>query len=79
MQSYLATASLIINGATVTCLVEPRRTLLDMLRKDLDLPDTRQVCALGDCGACMVLIDGLPMYACAMLAIDCHQRKITTD
>jgi len=67
-----------INGADHALAVEPRRTLLDALRHDLQLTGTKKVCDMGDCGACTVLVDGRAMYACLLLAVDCAGRAITT-
>ena len=78
MQPVQVQVSLDINGAAVNCLVEPRRTLLDTLRTDLNLTGTKKACDMGDCGACTVLVDGLPMYACLLLAVDCRGRQVTT-
>ena len=69
---------LTVNGATHALLLEPRRTLLDALRHDLQLTGTKKVCDMGDCGACTVLVDGRAMYACLLLAVDCEGRQITT-
>ncbi len=67
-----------INGVQQWLEVEPRRTLLDALRIDLGLTGAKQVCNMGNCGACTVLIDGAPMYSCLTLAIECQGRAITT-
>jgi xanthine dehydrogenase YagT iron-sulfur-binding subunit len=67
-----------VNGADHKLLLEPRRTLLDALRHDLQLTGTKKVCDMGDCGACTVIVDGRAMYACLLLAIDCQGRRITT-
>ena len=67
-----------INGARVELRVEPRRTLLDTLRDDLQLTGTKKVCDMGDCGACTVLVDGRAQYSCLLLAVDCAGRAITT-
>ncbi len=70
--------SLHINDAEHTLAVEPRQTLLDALRGDLQLTGTKQVCEMGNCGACTVLVDGRAMYACLLLTVDLDGREITT-
>jgi len=69
-----------INGAKRTAQVEPRTTLLSTLRHHLDRPltGTKEVCDRGNCGACTVLIDGEPVYACLTLASRCTGKSITT-
>lgn len=73
-----AQVTLAINGVEHTLTVESRRTLLDALRYDLDLIGAKKVCDMGNCGACTVLVDDRPMYACLLLAVDCADRQITT-
>ena len=70
--------SLLVNGRSRTLSVEPRVTLLDALRDRLDLTGAKEVCDRGSCGACTVLVDGRPVYACMMLALDARGRAITT-
>jgi xanthine dehydrogenase YagT iron-sulfur-binding subunit len=70
--------TLSVNGAPHTLALEPRHTLLDALRLDLELTGTKCVCDMGDCGACTVLVDGRAMYACLLLAVDCAGRQVTT-
>lgn len=70
--------TLSLNGSEVSLLVEPRRTLLDLLRHDLALTGTKNVCGQGNCGACTVEVDGRAVYACLTLAVDCTDREITT-
>src|SRR5215210_903894 len=70
--------TLCVNGVEQALLPEPRRTLLDALRGDLQLTGTKKVCDMGDCGACTVLVDGRAMYSCLLLAVDCEGRQITT-
>jgi xanthine dehydrogenase YagT iron-sulfur-binding subunit len=67
-----------INGKSHTVAVEPRVTLLDVLRNDLNLTGAKEVCSDTNCGACTVIIDGKPVYACAKLAVECVGKKITT-
>jgi len=73
-----APVSLNINGSVRNASVEPRTTLLDALRNDLDLTGAKRVCDRATCGACTVIMDGKPVYSCSVLAIDAQGRKITT-
>ncbi len=52
--------TLTVNGETLTRLVEPRETLADFLRRDLELTGTHTGCEMGVCGACLVMLDGCP-------------------
>ena len=67
-----------INGRAHTILAEPRWTLLFVLRERLGLTGTKVGCERGECGACTVLIDGTPIYACMTLAMEAEGREITT-
>lgn len=67
-----------VNGSDTALLVEPRRTLLDTLREDLQLTGTKKVCDMGNCGACTVHLDGKPVYSCLTLTVDCMDRSVTT-
>ncbi|MCS7156414.1 MAG: (2Fe-2S)-binding protein [Blastocatellia bacterium] len=67
-----------INGKTYRAELEPRVTLLDALRNEFDLTGAKRVCDRGTCGACTVLLDGKPVYACSVLAIEAQGRAITT-
>jgi xanthine dehydrogenase YagT iron-sulfur-binding subunit len=67
-----------INGKAHTLKVEPRVTLLDALRNYLDITGAKKVCDRGVCGACTVIMDGHPVYACNVLAIEAEGRRILT-
>jgi xanthine dehydrogenase YagT iron-sulfur-binding subunit len=69
---------LTINGEKKSLKVEPRVTLLDALRNHLDLTGAKKVCDRATCGACTVIIDGKPAYACSVLAIEAQGRQIKT-
>ncbi len=67
-----------VNGEYYEVLVQPRRTLLDTLRDDLDLTGTKKVCDNGNCGACTVIVNGRTHYSCLMLAVACEGLEIRT-
>jgi len=69
---------LTINGQKHTLQLEPRVTLLDTLRDQLDITGAKRVCDRAECGACTVLIDSKPVYACSILAIEAQGKSITT-
>jgi len=71
-------ATLTVNGEARKVSVEPRETLLDVLRLPLDLTGAKRVCDRGSCGACTVLLDGRPVNSCMVLALDAVGRKVTT-
>lgn len=67
-----------INGKPYKATVEPRMTLLDVMRNDLDLTAAKRVCDRGTCGACTVVVDNKAVYACTVLAIDAQGKQIQT-
>jgi xanthine dehydrogenase YagT iron-sulfur-binding subunit len=67
-----------INSETKRFEVEPRVTLLDLLRNRTNLTGTKEVCDRATCGACTVLLDGTPVYSCMTLAIEAQRHEITT-
>jgi xanthine dehydrogenase YagT iron-sulfur-binding subunit len=67
-----------VNGKILKAQLEPRVTLLDALRDTFDLTGSKRVCDRAECGACTVLMDGHPIYACSILAIDAQSHKIET-
>ena len=72
------TVNLRINGSMRKVVVEPRWSLLFVLREVLGLTGTKVGCERGECGACTVLVDGQTRYACMMLALESEGREITT-
>lgn len=69
---------LTVNGEFYQIEVEPEKTLLELLRDALHFTGTKEGCGLGDCGTCIVLVDGQPINSCLMLAVDARGRAITT-
>ena len=67
-----------VNGLTYETEVEPRRTLLELIREDLELTGTKEGCGLGECGTCTVLVDGKPIKSCITLAVQANGREVTT-
>lgn len=70
--------ALTVNGKKYSAEVEPRVTLLEALRGDLDLTGSKRVCDRATCGACTVIVDGKPAYSCSVLAIEAQGKAITT-
>jgi carbon-monoxide dehydrogenase small subunit len=67
-----------VNGEDRDVFAAPHKTLLEVLREDLYLTGTKHGCELGECGACTVLIDGLPVLSCLVLPVECQGREIKT-
>lgn len=74
----LTAVTLRINGRAHRALVEPRWTLLDVLRERMGLTGTKLGCGRGECGACTVLVDGSTRYACLTLAVEAEGHEVTT-
>ena len=70
--------SFTLNREPVDLLVEPYRSLLDVLRNDAGLTGAKKGCDVGDCGACTVFLDGAPVNACLVLGIEARGRKVVT-
>jgi len=73
-----ARVTLVVNGRRRRLLVEPRWSLLFVLREKLGLTGAKPGCERGECGACTVLIDDVPRYSCLTLAVEADGRRITT-
>jgi len=72
------TITLEVNGVSETAEVEVGQTLLRFLRDGLDLTGTKEGCNEGECGSCMVLLDGRPVNGCLALAVEDDGRQVTT-
>ena len=70
--------SLTVNDIKHELAVEPRRTLLEVLRNDLGLTGTKKGCGIGDCGSCTVLLDGVPTFSCLTLAVQADGCTVET-
>jgi carbon-monoxide dehydrogenase small subunit len=75
-RKYHVSAS--VNGDECEFLCEPQQTLLDVLRDELMLSGTKEGCATGDCGACTVMVDGVMVCACLVLAVEAEGSAIET-
>lgn len=69
---------LTVNEEIYELAVECQETLLDVLRNNLGLTGTKEGCGTGECGSCTVLLEGEPILACLMLAVECENKKIET-
>jgi xanthine dehydrogenase YagT iron-sulfur-binding subunit len=69
---------LTINGQKHSLQLEPRVTLLDAMRDQLEITGAKRVCDRAECGACTVILDSKPVYACSILAIEAQGKAITT-
>ena len=70
--------SLKVNGDDYELSIPAWRTLLEVLREDLNLTGTKRSCQEGQCGACTVLLDGRPVYSCLFLAVEAQGKEILT-
>ncbi len=78
MEKAKRIVKLMINGEAHEVATNVNRTLLEVLREDLALTGTKESCGQGACGSCTVLLDGLPVRSCLLLAIEAEGRHITT-
>ncbi|MBI1294804.1 2Fe-2S iron-sulfur cluster binding domain-containing protein [bacterium] len=67
-----------LNGEEISFLCEPRQTLLEVLRDDLGLTGTKEGCSNGNCGACNVIVDGVLVNSCLVLAVETEGRAVNT-
>ena len=67
-----------VNGELFSVAVETHRTLLEVIREQLGLTGTKEMCNKGDCGGCTVIIDGRPVLSCLTLAIEAEGKEILT-
>jgi len=65
-----------LNGKDVSIQTEPNRRLIDVLREDFGLTGTKEGCGIGECGACTVLIDGVPNYSCSVLTHNVKDKAV---
>ena len=76
--SHTSQITLCVNGRSHRLEVDHRWTLLRVLRDELGLTGTKRGCDRGECGACTVLLDGVPVYSCQMLALQAGPRSVLT-
>ena len=72
------TITLTVNGCQETLTLMPNRTLLSVLREDLELTGTKPGCEAGECGACTVILDGRPVNSCMVLAVELDGADVIT-
>ncbi len=69
---------LLVNGELYQLDVAPNETLVELLRERLHLTGTKEGCGVGDCGTCIVLLEGVPVNSCLVLAVDANGRQVAT-
>src|ERR671924_1715627 len=67
-----------LNGEQTEVAFAPHKTLLEVLREDLNLTGTKHGCELGECGTCAVLVDGRSVLSCLMLGLEAEGRRVET-
>jgi len=67
-----------VNGDNYEVRVEPWRTLAEVIREDIGLTGTKEACSTGECGACTILLDGMPVNSCLVLAVEAEGKDIMT-
>ena len=76
MSKFHITAT--VNGEAVEYLCDPKQTLLDVLRDELNLTGSKEGCSSGDCGACSVTLDGRLVCSCLVLGVEMQGRSVET-
>ena len=74
----MVTIELEVNGEHTEVAFAPHKTLLEVLREDLNLTGTKHGCELGECGTCTVLLDGTPVLSCLVLGLACAGHRVKT-
>src|SRR5260221_8595488 len=75
---WMVTIELDVNGERTEVAFAPHKTLLEVLREDLNLTGTKHGCELGECGTCTVLLDGTPVLSCLVLGLACADHRVKT-
>ena len=70
--------TLTVNGVTHEVAIEPRQSLLQVLREELHLTGTKEGCSEGECGACTVILDGRTVDSCLIFGLEAHGREVVT-
>ncbi len=78
MNGDRASLTLHVNGEAHRVLAPVHKTLLEVLREEMDLTGTKHGCEVGECGTCTVLVDGVPILSCLTLPVEVQGREITT-
>ena len=78
MNADSVTGTFVLNGERKTVAYPEHHTLLEVLREECGLPGTKHGCELGECGTCTVLIEGVPVLSCLVLARQCEDQAIET-
>jgi carbon-monoxide dehydrogenase small subunit len=78
MGTAKAKIALDLNGEPVEVAFASHKTLLEVLREDLNLTGTKHGCELGECGTCTVVLDGTPVLSCLVLGLACAGRRVRT-
>src|SRR5260370_39156878 len=78
MGTAKAKIALELKGEPLEVAFAPHKTLLEVLREDLNLTGTKHGCELGECGTCTVVLDGTPVLSCLVLGLACAGRRVRT-